>query len=248
MYRAVGIVTLLLITTLVVVGSLTRTGAGPITISAPDTDGDGCNDQVEQNLNVGGERIGGARDPNNPLDFFDTTGDRRVTVLDTQRVTFRFGAIQGGLLYDSRYDREVTGTEPWDLGPGNGSITITDIAAALAQYGHVCEGPGAEWLLLQTWTGAKNEEELKAFFDPMVEPILDYQEQQAKAGAQAVATPVLPNGAWVACIAPDGTVFFDLPPQPVPDALLLTPTPVLVTPTSEPTPTEEEEVISDATC
>lgn len=113
--------------------------AGSITVDVPDTDGDGCNDYVEQNIDT--PHLGGARDADNAWDFFDVTGDRIVDIRDIQRVAYRFGVTAGTPLYGSTFDRQPTGSDPWDLGAGDGTISTADIAAAVTQFGHVCEGP-----------------------------------------------------------------------------------------------------------
>ncbi len=45
--------------------------------------------------------------------------------------------------YHPAYDRggTITGQDPWDLFPANGSIGVGDIAVAVIQFGHTCAGP-----------------------------------------------------------------------------------------------------------
>jgi hypothetical protein len=99
---------------------------------------------------------GGRRDPENFWDFFDVptglqvTKDRAVTAGDLAGVVARFGstgtpgdpltAPPAAPAYHSAYDRGgvMSGGEPWDLLPADGSITAGDVAAGVAQFGHSC--------------------------------------------------------------------------------------------------------------
>jgi hypothetical protein len=100
-----------------------------------DTDGDGCSDQQE---NGPDETLGGRRSFVNPWDYFDPTGDKRVRADDILAVVNRYFTDEGGPGYDNRYDRRLTGTNPWNTGPPNGQIRVDDILNVLNQYFHDC--------------------------------------------------------------------------------------------------------------
>ncbi len=119
-----------------------------------DEDRDGCLDAAELGPDPA---LGGRRNPKDRWDFFDVpTGapparDRVVAVGDIGGVVQRFGTngdpAGDPLLppppppaYHTAYDRGgvIPGGDPWDLLPPNGSITVSDIAAVVAQFGHRC--------------------------------------------------------------------------------------------------------------
>lgn len=112
-----------------------------------DTDGDGCSDQRESGPD---ETLGGRRDYLNFWDFYDPTGDGAVTLLDFFALLQRFASVgDAGIdpfsdppaapAYHTRFDRgPVIGADPWDIGPANGAITVTDFFALLMQFGHTC--------------------------------------------------------------------------------------------------------------
>ena len=105
-----------------------------------DADGDGCLTSEE----LGADPIlGGLRNPLNPWDFYDVTGDGAVNLLDdVLAVVAAFGPADGEH-YDAALDRSPPppGAFPWDLGPPDGMITIVDdIIAVTAQFGHHCSG------------------------------------------------------------------------------------------------------------
>ena len=126
-----------------------------------DDDGDGCLDVAE----LGTDPVtGGQRDPLSFWDFYDVwTGkpfirDQNVAISDIGAIVARFGAAQQppptekealseartppppAPAYHPGYDRggNVVGAPLWTLLPPNGSITIGDIGAAVAQFGHDC--------------------------------------------------------------------------------------------------------------
>jgi hypothetical protein len=124
----------------------------------PDTDdlnddGDSCTDAQEL---APSPLAGGARNPKSFWDFFDTPDaanvrDAAVTAGDLARVVARFGATGGTGIdplsappaapaYHTAFDRSspAPGADPWDAGPPNGSVTVTDIASIVAQFGHSC--------------------------------------------------------------------------------------------------------------
>jgi len=43
-----------------------------------------------------------------------------------------------GQKYNPDFDRTWVGPDPWDLGPGDGRINITDVQLILPQFGHSC--------------------------------------------------------------------------------------------------------------
>jgi subtilisin family serine protease len=106
-----------------------------------DFDGDGCSDIEELGPEL---RLGGMRNPLNPYDFYDVNGDRAVNMLDdVLAVASAFGLAKDPN-YDAALDRSPPppGAQPWQLGPPDGAIGITtDVMAAVAQFGHNCQGP-----------------------------------------------------------------------------------------------------------
>jgi glucose/arabinose dehydrogenase len=101
----------------------------------PDTDGDGCTDGEEQGPN---QSLGGLRDPLNPWDYFNPSGDGRNRIDDVLMIVKHYGLNRGDPGYDPRYDRSYLGPNPWNLGPPNGSIGLSDVLAELAQFHHDC--------------------------------------------------------------------------------------------------------------
>ncbi len=120
----------------------------------PDDDNDGCTDVAELQTAVGSEVTGGRRDPFDFWDFFDPNRDRAVSLGDFLAVLARFGSTgDPGIdplsepppapAYHTRYDRTGAppGANPWQAGPPDGSIGLTDFLALLAQFGHTCSAP-----------------------------------------------------------------------------------------------------------
>ena len=103
-----------------------------------DSDGDGCVDLSEAQTAPGSERSGGLRNPKDPWDYFDPTGDGMIRIVDIMMVIARYGSSTGDPGYDTRYDRTHAGPYPWSLGPPDGNISIADIMAAIRQFGHDC--------------------------------------------------------------------------------------------------------------
>jgi hypothetical protein len=189
-----------------------------------DTDKDGCADLEE----IGPEaRWGGLRDAGNPWDFFDTNGDQVVDIIDIQRTVYRFGVVKGNFLYHPQYDRSVIGPNNWNLGPGDGAITLVDLMAAFAQYRHECGvAPIIEvpWIVQQA-TGLKDYEEIGPYLAEILGPInyqlyplgeagpksADGTLQPDLAAAQALVGTTLANGGTIRCVASDGTVLIEMP-------------------------------------
>jgi hypothetical protein len=104
-----------------------------------DTDGDGCSDAEEMGSDPA---LGGQRGRFNEWDFFDTPVlDGAVTIGDLAQVLVHFGATVDSWNYSTAYDRSLLGLRRWNLGPPDGSTTITDIGYILGQFGHACQGP-----------------------------------------------------------------------------------------------------------
>ncbi|MCH7811239.1 MAG: hypothetical protein IH958_01260 [Chloroflexi bacterium] len=112
-----------------------------------DDDGDGCLDTQEHGDDA---VLGGQRDPHNFWDFFDPNRDRSVTVLDFFALLQRFASAGDPNIdplsnppappaYHTRFDRgAVIGANPWNLGPPDGAIAVTDFFSLLVQFGHTC--------------------------------------------------------------------------------------------------------------
>ena len=117
-----------------------------------DTDGDGCTDFAEHGSDP---MRGGLRDHTSYWDFFDTpivgnTRDRTITIGDIGAVVGRFGAFGDAEgdprsepppppSYHAAFDRGgQAGEHVWDQAPANGSISVGDIGAVVAQFGHGC--------------------------------------------------------------------------------------------------------------
>ena len=109
-------------------------GTGPC-VSDTDTDGDGCTDGQELGPD---ERLGGQRNPLDPWDYFNPTGDKQNRVDDILAVAQHFGLDSGDLGYDTRYDRTYMGPNAWNTGPPDGTVSVADILAILHLYGHDC--------------------------------------------------------------------------------------------------------------
>lgn len=104
-----------------------------------DSDGDGCADGVE----FGPRAIeGGRRDPTNPWDYFNPTGDGENRIDDLLIVLSHYYLADGDPGYEERYDRSYLGPNAWNLGPPDGQVRADDILHALRNFGHDC-GSGA---------------------------------------------------------------------------------------------------------
>ena len=124
-----------------------------VVLSDLDSDSDGCTDLQETGSNP---VAGGLRDPYRFWDFFDTADstnvrDLVVSIGDIGRVVSRFGASGDTSIdplsaplpapaYHTTFDRSAAppGSDPWDLGPPDGAITIGDMGGTMVQFGHSC--------------------------------------------------------------------------------------------------------------
>lgn len=129
-----------------------------------DTDSDGCTDNKE----IGPDpALGGARDPNNPWDFYDipqpfgqpgAVKDKMITDEDMQTVLKYVGTAAGkganakGVKYDDDLNQngvkdgeELDRTpskdpgKPWLSGPPNRAISLQDVGVMRNQIGHNCQ-------------------------------------------------------------------------------------------------------------
>lgn len=101
-----------------------------------DTDGDGCKDAWELGPDAA---YGGQRNPINPWDYFNPTGDRQNRVDDIALVASLYGKAVGMPGYTTRADRgQQIGSHAWELAPPDGRITVSDIIAAAQQFHHDC--------------------------------------------------------------------------------------------------------------
>ena len=109
-----------------------------------DTDGDGCPDYDELGPSQGS---GGRRDPFNPYDYFNPSGDGINRVDDILLVVGKFfdddtdtspGLPPYAPGYNPDTDRTLIGPNEWNLGPPNGLQRVDDILAAVKQFFHDC--------------------------------------------------------------------------------------------------------------
>jgi alpha-tubulin suppressor-like RCC1 family protein/peptidoglycan/xylan/chitin deacetylase (PgdA/CDA1 family) len=103
-----------------------------------NSDGDGCPDAAELQTAAGSQLSCGRRDPYNPWDYFNPTGDKKNRADDILAVVQHFGLNTGDPGYDTKYDRTGIGPNPWNLGPPDGHIRAADIIAIVTQFGHDC--------------------------------------------------------------------------------------------------------------
>jgi acyl-homoserine lactone acylase PvdQ len=106
--------------------------------STHNTDGDGCLDVRELGPD---ELLGGRRDPTNPWDYFNPTGDGQNRVDDILAVVEHYYLAAGEPGYSETYDRSAileTALEPWRFGPPSGRILVDDILHAVHSYYHDC--------------------------------------------------------------------------------------------------------------
>ncbi len=107
----------------------------PTVDPATDTDGDGCSDIEENGTNPS---LGGLRDPQNPWDFYDVNGSRRVDAADIAFVRAHFNGGGPTPPESTRFDRSA-GAHVWAPGPPDGAISALDIALVRASFIHNCQ-------------------------------------------------------------------------------------------------------------
>jgi hypothetical protein len=100
-----------------------------------DSDGDRCTDAAELSDDP---LLGGQRDPLNYWDFFDANASGRIDAADINLVRRGLGTVPGEFGYASARDRSITGPGLFDLGPPDGIIDLTDVAAVMEQFNHTC--------------------------------------------------------------------------------------------------------------
>jgi hypothetical protein len=114
-----------------------------------DSDGDGCSDAAELNTDPGSQQDCGFRNPKNPFDYFNPTGDGLNRVDDIVLVLQAYfeddnDANPGYPPYDLDYnpaldradDPDYDATQPWRMLQGDGLIRINDIVNAVNVYFH----------------------------------------------------------------------------------------------------------------
>jgi hypothetical protein len=110
----------------------------------PDSDDDGCLDGQELSAN---EMAGGLRDPTNPHDYFNPTGDGLNRIDDVLMVIGQYFEDEfldppantiANPQYNPDTDRSALGPNQWNLGPPNGEQRIDDVLAIIYQYFHDC--------------------------------------------------------------------------------------------------------------
>lgn len=107
-----------------------------------DSDGDGCPDKRELSDTPGGDAGGGLRDPLNRWDYFNpekVNTPHTQTIADILKVADQYGRNRGNPSYTIDTDRTpLTGGNPWNLGPPEGTQSIIDILIAVKQYHQNC--------------------------------------------------------------------------------------------------------------
>lgn len=107
------------------------------TTSAGDSDGDGCTDAQELGTNPA---LGGDRNPNDPWDFYDVNGDKRIDLSDVLDILGKYGIEQGFPGYDPKFDRySPDAAKPYRTAAATDGIDLTDALVNLESFGHGCE-------------------------------------------------------------------------------------------------------------
>ena len=102
-----------------------------------DSDGDFCWDGVE----LGPEpALGGGRDPLDPWDFFDVTGDGQIDLSDTMDVLGYFGAPPGEEAAALRDRYAPDPARPWLTAAQSDGVDLRDALTSLKSFGHGCPG------------------------------------------------------------------------------------------------------------
>ncbi len=101
-----------------------------------DSDGDRCMDAWEFGSDP---RFGGKRDPEDPWDYFNPTGDGRNRSDDILAVAGKYFSATGDPSYSTAYDRgAMIGPYPWDLAPPDGRVLLGDVLAISRSYMQDC--------------------------------------------------------------------------------------------------------------
>jgi len=115
--------------------------------AVPDTDGDGCTDNREVQTAPGSQMLGGLRNPLNPNDYFNPSGDLINRVDDILMVVAQYhkddtdgnpGLPPYAPGYTPTTDRTSKGPDLWRTGPPNGQQRVDDILNSVYQYHHDC--------------------------------------------------------------------------------------------------------------
>ena len=103
-----------------------------------DTDDDGCFDGREARPATYGPEAGGDRDPANPWDFFDVTGDRAVDLADTLSVLQYFGDSGVSPAANARDRSHPDAAKPWRTEEADDGVDLTDALVNLKSFGATC--------------------------------------------------------------------------------------------------------------
>jgi alpha-tubulin suppressor-like RCC1 family protein len=112
-----------------------------------DDDNDTCPDAKETQTSAGSQLSGGLRNPHDPNDYFNPTGDGLNRVDDIVMIVNAYfeddndgtpGMPPYEPGYDPDKDRTFVGPLAWNLGPPNGLQRIDDIVNEVKQYFHDC--------------------------------------------------------------------------------------------------------------
>ena len=85
--------------------------------------------------------LGGDRNPADPWDFYDVTGDRRIDLNDTLLILEHFGHAHDGDVLDPLLDRYAPDlAKPYRTASSTDGlgIDLTDALTNLASFGHDC--------------------------------------------------------------------------------------------------------------
>jgi alpha-tubulin suppressor-like RCC1 family protein len=124
-----------------------RSNSVEVDLNPLDSDGDGCGDLAEVQEGPLTQASCGQRDPKNPYDYFNPTGDGENRIDDVLMVIGQYyiddlDANPGFWPYTSGYNPNTDRTDnpdssqPWDLLGPNGQQRIDDVLAIIYQYFH----------------------------------------------------------------------------------------------------------------
>jgi hypothetical protein len=104
-----------------------------------DTDGDSCSDGEEVGSD---EQLGGDRNPLDPADFYDVTGDQLIDLTDALEILGRFGEGPGDPFYAASYDRDAPNlAKPWRTIFVSDGLDLSDALINLYSFGNGCVDP-----------------------------------------------------------------------------------------------------------